>query len=134
MGETLSHNLNSCYMRTEIKGDWIGYAKRFRMPSKKVLKYPLKHIGILLAIQIVVSGLFTFLPIAPIAKLIPVFAVMMFAVFYYAKIHWKTFWEVVLEESKGLIPDLLMWLYYLIICIVSIMPSFIALTHIFNNG
>lgn len=133
MGESLSHNLNSCYMRTEIKGNWIGYAKRFRMPSKKVLKYPLKHIGILLAVQIVVSGLFTFLPIPPIVKLIPIFAVMMFAVFYYLKVHWHTFWEV-LEESKGLIPDLLMWLYYLIICIVSIMPSLIALTHIFNNG
>lgn len=127
---SLSHNIIFCHMQTEINGDWIGYAKRFHMPSIKVLKYPLKSIGILLTIQIVVSGLFVFLPIPPIAKLIPIFAVMMFAVFYYAKVHWKTFWNVVLEESKGLIPDLLMWLYYFVICIVSIIPSFFALTYI----
>jgi len=114
-------------MHTEINGDWIGYVKRFSLPTAKVLKYPLKHIGILFCAQIVVSAFFTFLPIPPLAKFIPILAVMMFAVYYYLKIHWQTFWNVVLEESKGFIPDLLMWLYYVIICIFSISPSFLAL-------
>lgn len=40
-------------MKTEIQGDFWGYARRFKLPSSKSFKYPLKSAGIILAVQLV---------------------------------------------------------------------------------
>lgn len=116
-------------MKTEINGDFIGYMKRFKMPSGKAFLYPLKTMMIAFAAQILLVLILWFIPLQPILKIVPVFAAMMFAVSFYIKIHYKLFWNIVLEESKGLIPDLLMWLYYILIGLISISPSYIALIH-----
>ena len=62
-------------------------------------------------------------------KIVPVFAAMMLAVSFYIKVHYRLFWNIVLVDSKGLVPDLLMWLYYILIGLISISPSYIALIH-----
>ena len=51
-------------MKTEINGNWLDYAKRCRFPGKKAFLFPLKHTAILFGIQLVVGGVFTFLPVA----------------------------------------------------------------------
>ncbi len=119
-------------MKTEINGNWIDYAKRCRFPGKKAFLYPLKHTAVLFGIQLVVSAVFAFLPLKSVIRLVPVFFVLFFALSYYIKVHWHTFWNVVLEDSKGLLPDLIMWLYYVVICLISIVPSLAALAYIMS--
>mgnify|MGYP007059985335 CR=1 FL=1 len=119
-------------MKTEINGNWLDYAKRCRFPGKKAFLYPLKHTAVLFGIQLVVSGVFAFLPLKPVVRLVPVFFVLFLALSYYIKVHWHTFWNVVLEDSKGLLPDLIMWLYYVVICLISIVPSLAALAYIMS--
>lgn len=63
-------------MKTEINGNWLDYAKRCRFPGKKAFLFPLKHTAILFGIQLVVGGVFTFLPLKPIVRLVPVFFVL----------------------------------------------------------
>ena len=116
-------------MKTEIKGDFIGYMKRFKMPSGKAFLYPLKTMLIAFVVQLIVVLILWFIPLRPLLKIVPIFAFMMFTVSFYIKVHYKLFWNVVLEESKGLIPDLLMWLYYIVIGMISISPSYIGLIH-----
>lgn len=119
-------------MKTEIDGNWLAYAKRCRFPGKKAFRLPLKHACILFLVQLVVAVVFVFLPLKPVVRLVPVFFVLFFALSYYIKVHWHTFWNVVLDDSKGLIPDFVMWLYYVVICLISILPSLAAMAYIMS--
>jgi len=111
-------------MKTEINGDFKGYVTRFKMPSLNCFIYPLKSAGIIFIIQLVLSGLFYAIGTSKATFFILLMQVLLM-IGYYIGVHYKQFWNVVLEESKGLFADLLMWLYYIIICVISLMPSFI---------
>ena len=52
---------------------------------------------------------------------------------FYVKVLYKDFWNVVLEESKGLFADLLMWVYYFAVCAVSLAPSFVFFMMLENH-
>ena len=41
---------------------------------------------------------------------------------YYIKVLYKEFWNYVLVESLGFFADLLMWLYYFVLTIISLSP------------
>ena len=43
---------------------------------------------------------------------------------YYIGVLKNDFWNIVLEESKGLFADMLMWIYYIILCVFSLIPAF----------
>lgn len=116
-------------MNTEINGNWGAYIKRFQLPSKKCFIYPLKSALIIFSAQLVVSTVY-FLPIVPFAKFLILFFVLMTSVFFYIKVHYLEFWNKVLEESKGFFADLIMWIYYIVICIISICPTFLAIIFI----
>ena len=109
-------------MNTEINGNWGAYIKRFQLPSKKCFIYPLKSALIIFSAQLVVSMVY-FLPILPFAKFLILFIALMTSIGYYMKVQYREFWNIVLEESKGLFADLLMWLYYILICLISILPT-----------
>jgi len=120
-------------MKTELNGDWLGYAKRFRLPSIKTFIYPLKTAGIIFIVGAILTTLLHFIPNATILKVHLHFAVLMVAIYFYIKVHYRQFWDIVLEESKGLFADLLMWLYYVVICLISITPTFYGLVTTMNR-
>jgi hypothetical protein len=103
-------NKNLSSMKTEINGDWKAYAKRFKLPSRNTLLLPLKRFGICLVIQSLASctGSIVILLVSS----------LVIGTFLYAA--YKEFWNVVLEEAKGLGADLLMWLYYAILFALTI--------------
>ena len=45
-------------MKTEIQGDFLGYACRFRLPSSKCFAFPLKSAAIVFLVQLVSAVLF----------------------------------------------------------------------------
>ena len=45
-------------MKTEINGDFKGYLTRFKLPSAKYFKMPLKNVGIIFFIEAVLCGIF----------------------------------------------------------------------------
>lgn len=47
----------------------------------------------------------------------------LFLIGYYVKVLYEDFWNVVLEESKGLFADIIIWVYYFAVCAVSLVPS-----------
>lgn len=109
-------------MKTEIKGDFWGYARRFKLPSSKSFKYPLKSAGIILAVQLVTVGLLSLCGFKPATAIILLMECL-FLIGYYVKVLYEDFWNVVLEESKGLFADIIMWVYYFAVCAVSLVPS-----------
>lgn len=109
-------------MRTEIQGDFKGYLTRFKMPSSKCFKMPIKSCLIIFLIQLVFSISFYMIENAPILQVLLLLECM-FMVSYYIAVLYKDFWNVVLEESKGLFADGIMWLYYIVLCILSLSPS-----------
>jgi hypothetical protein len=42
---------------------------------------------------------------------------------FYVKVLYKDFWNVVLEESKGFFADFIMWVYYFVVCALSLAPA-----------
>jgi hypothetical protein len=110
-------------MNTEINGNWGAYIKRFQLPSKKCFIYPLKSALIIFSAQLVVSMVY-FLPIVPFAKFLILFIALMTSIGYYMKVQYREFWNIVLEESKGLFADMLMWIYYIILCVFSLIHAF----------
>jgi hypothetical protein len=44
---------------------------------------------------------------------------------YYIGVLKNDFWNIVLEESKGLFADLIMWVYYIVLCVTSLLPAFL---------
>ena len=89
-------------MRTEIQGDFKGYLTRFKMPSSKCFKIPIKSCLIIFLIQLVVSISFYMIETAPVLQVLLLLECM-FMVSYYIAVLYKDFWNVVLEESKGLL-------------------------------
>lgn len=106
-------------MKTEINGDRKAYVKRFRLPGKKIWLMPLKWFGISLAVQIVAIIMAINTNVLPI-----IVSSMINGTFLY--VAGKEFWNVVLEESKGLWADLLMWLYYTLLFAITIVLPLVA--------
>jgi len=120
-------------MKTEINGDWVGYLKRFKLPTAKAFIYPLRAAGIIFGILLGISVILYLLPVKPIVQFIPLMSGILISMGFYIKIHYKMFWERVLEESKGFFADLIMWIYYIVICILSVMPACWGLNNVFNE-
>lgn len=85
-------------MKTEINGDFKGYVTRFKMPSLNCFIYPLKSAGIIFIIQLVLSGLFYAIGTSKATFFILLMQVLLM-IGYYIGVHYKQFWNVVLEES-----------------------------------
>lgn len=109
-------------MRTEINGDFKGYIQRFRLPSSKCFIMPLKQVGIIFLIEMILTGLFLLIGINKITIIVMLLQCM-FMVGYYVTVLKDDFWNIVLEDSKGLFADLLMWTYYITLCVVSLSPA-----------
>jgi hypothetical protein len=109
-------------MKTEINGDWKAYAKRFQMPTKQTLILPLKRFGICLLIQTAAS--------CSGSIIILLVSSLVIGTFLYAA--YKEFWNVVLEEAKGLGADLLMWLYYAVLFVITIIAPVVVANHYLN--
>ena len=111
-------------MKTEINGDWKGYLKRFKLPSRQIMLLPLGKLSACLVIQIVACVLASVTHV-----LMLVVSSLILGAFLYAV--YKQFWEVVLEESKGFFADALMWLYYIVLVFLTIVaPFLIALPYL----
>ena len=109
-------------MKTEIQGDFRGYVTRFKLPSARCFKLPLRSALAAFLIQLVSVGLLALVSLSPATAII-VLLESLLMVGYYVKVLYKDFWNVVLEESKGLFADMLMWLYYFVVCTVTFVPS-----------
>ena len=109
-------------MKTEIQGDFIGYVKRFKLPTAKCFSLPLKSALVIFLVTLISScGLWLFN--APKSGALFLIVECLAIVVFYIKILYKDFWNIVLEESKGLLPDIMMWIYYFAICIISMAPA-----------
>ena len=111
-------------MNTEIQGDIKGYLSRFKMPSKRCFSMPLKSAGLILLLELVLSGTLMLIGIKTWSVVLTLIVCMM-AVGYYIGVLYKDFWNIVLEESKGFFADVLMWIYYMAICAISLLPAII---------
>ena len=111
-------------MATEIRGDLKGYLRRFELPSLKCFIMPLKSVGIIFIIELLLSIAFIIIGITK-ATIIIMLLQCMFIVGYYVGVLKNDFWNIVLEESKGFLADLIMWLYYILVCIISLSPAFV---------
>ena len=109
-------------MKTEIQGDFWGYVTRFKLPSAKCFKYPLKSAVVAFLVQLATAGLFALISLSPATGIIMLLECLLI-LGYYVKVLYKDFWNVVLEESKGLFADLLMWVYYFAICALTLTPA-----------
>ena len=109
-------------MATEIRGDLKGYFRRFELPSLKCFVMPLKSVGIIFLIEIILSIAFIMICISKGTNLIMLLQCMLM-VGYYIGVLKNDFWNIVLEESKVFFADLIMWIYNIIVCIISLSPS-----------
>ena len=113
-------------MKTEINGDFKSYFLRFKLASKKCFLLPFKTSLIVLLIELLFVGVLSLFSVT-FATILLLFVNIMLLASYYIKVLYKDFWNIVLEESKGLFADLLMWVYYISICLVSLSPALIFL-------
>ena len=111
-------------MKTEIQGDFKGYFLRFQLPSKRCFSMPLKSAGLIFVVELIASGILFSLGIE-LWSVVLSLVLSMLAVGYYIGVLYKDFWNVVLEESKGLFADVIMWIYYMAICAISLSPAFV---------
>jgi hypothetical protein len=111
-------------MKTEIQGDFKGYFLRFKMPSKKCFFMPIKSVGIIFLLELILLG-GVFLIGIKTGTVILLMIQCLIAVGYYISVLYKDFWNIVLEESKGFWADIFMWIYYIIICAISLSPTFV---------
>jgi hypothetical protein len=109
-------------MNTEIQGDFKGYVCRFKLPSAKCFAFPLKSAAIAFIIQAITAVLLGIISIGPATAIILLMECL-FLIGFYVKVLYKEFWNTVLEESKGLFADLFMWIYYIFVCAISLIPS-----------
>lgn len=109
-------------MNTEVQGDFWGYVTRFKLPSARCFKMPLKSAAIaflVLLVSAVLLGLIGFSAATAIILLLE----CLFMIGFYVKVLYKDFWNVVLEESKGIFADFIMWVYYFVVCALSLAPA-----------
>lgn len=111
-------------MKTEIQGDFLGYACRFKLPTAKCFMFPMKSAAIVFLIQLITAGVCALIGFSAATAIILLLECLLM-IGYYVKVLYKDFWNVVLEESKGLFADLLMWIYYFAVCAVSLVPAFV---------
>mgnify|MGYP003408949458 CR=1 FL=1 len=111
-------------MKTEVQGDIMGYFLRFKMPSKSCFYMPLKSAGLIFLFELVLSGILILLGIKTWSVILSLVVCMM-AIGYYIVVLYKDFWNIVLEESKGFFADVIMWIYYMAICAISLFPAFV---------
>lgn len=111
-------------MKTEIQGNFKGYLTRFKLPSPKCFKMPLKSVGIIFSIQLLLASIFYLIGINK-ATLFIMLMQCMAMMGYYIGVLKNDFWNIVLEESKGLFADLIMWVYYIVLCVTSLLPAFL---------
>lgn len=118
-------------MNTEIQGDFKGYVCRFKLPSAKCFTFPLKSAAIAFLVQAVSAAILGMISMGAATAMILLLECL-FLIGFYVKVLYKDFWNTVLEESKGLFADLLMWIYYLLICAISLIPSAVFFTLLDN--
>lgn len=109
-------------MKTEIQGDFLGYLGRFKMPSAQCFKFPLKSAVIVFLVQLISAVLFGLIGFSAATAIIMLLECL-FMVGFYVKVLYKDFWNIVLEESKGFFADLIMWVYYFVVCAISLTPA-----------
>lgn len=109
-------------MNTEVQGDFWGYVTRFKLPSAKCFKYPLKSALVVFLVQLATAGLLALISFSSATAIIMLLECLLM-IGYYVKVLYKDFWNVVLEESKGLFADLLMWVYYFAVCALTLAPA-----------
>lgn len=84
---------------------------------------PLKSAGIVLLTELIMSGLFILIGI-PTWSVVISLMLCLLAVGYYIGVLYKDFWNIVLEESKGFLPDMVMLVYYMALFAISLSPAF----------
>ena len=109
-------------MKTEIQGDFLGYLGRFKLPSAQCFKFPLKSAAIVFLVQLLSAVLFGLIGFSAVTAIIMLLECLLMIGFY-VKVLYKDFWNVVLEESKGFFADLIMWVYYFVVCAISLAPA-----------
>lgn len=109
-------------MKTEIQGDFMGYVMRFKLPSAGCFLAPLKSAGAIFLAELVLSGVLYFVGVETWSLVVSLLLCMV-AIGYYVGVLYKAFWNIVLEESKGLFADMFMWIYYIVICAISLSPA-----------
>lgn len=109
-------------MKTEIQGDFLGYLGRFKMPSAQCFKFPLKSAAIVFLVQLVSAVLLGLIGFSAATAIIMLLECL-FMIGFYIKVLYRDFWNVVLEESKGFFADLIMWMYYFVVCALSLVPA-----------
>jgi hypothetical protein len=109
-------------MKTEIQGDFLGYLTRFKMPSAQCFKFPLKSAASVFLVQLISAALFGLIGFSAATAIIMLLECL-FVIGFYVKVLYKDFWNVVLEESKGFFADLIMWVYYFLICALTLTPA-----------
>lgn len=111
-------------MKTEVQGDFWGYVTRFKLASATCFKFPLKSALVVFLVQLVTAALLALIGFSPATAIIMLLECLLM-IGYYVKVLYKDFWNVVLEESKGLFADLIMWIYYLLTCALSLVPAMV---------
>lgn len=109
-------------MKTEIQGDFMGYVMRFKLPSAGCFLAPLKSAGVILAFELILSSTIYLIGVETWSLVLSLLLCMV-AIGYYVGVLYKKFWNIVLEESKGLFADMFMWIYYIVICAISLSPA-----------
>lgn len=111
-------------MKTEIQGDFKGYFLRFKMPSKECFSMPLKSASLIFLFEILLSGVLILIGLQTWSVVFSLI-ICMLTIGYYIGVLYKDFWNIVLEESKGFFADVIMWIYYIVICALSLSPAFV---------
>lgn len=111
-------------MKTEIQGDFKGYFFRCKFPTKKCFSMPLKSAGLIFGIEFVLAGILMLVGVQMWSVVLMLISCML-AIGYYIGVLYKDFWHIVLEESKGFLPDMVMWIYYMVLCGISLIPAFV---------
>ena len=106
----------------EINGDWKAYLKRFQMPCKSTLRLPLFRMTICFLLQLPIVFICWYYKEVGFPIIFLAMVTILGILSYYIKILYKEFWNYVLVESLGFFADLLMWLYYFILTVLSLLP------------
>lgn len=116
--------LKTCVMKTEIPGDFKGYFLRCKFPTKRCFSMPLKSVGLIFGVECLLASLLMLIGIQAWGVVFMLVSCMM-AIGYYIGVLYKDFWNIVLDESKGLFPDMVMWVYYMVLFAISLSPAFV---------
>ena len=85
---------------------------------------PLKSAGLIFGIEFVLACVLMLIGIK-VWGVVLMLASCMLAIGYYIGVLYKDFWNIVLDESKGLFPDMVMWVYYMVLFAISLSPAFV---------